>query len=145
MSNLSDFLPFGKFKGVPIGEVPENYLRWLLTKPDLRPGVRRMADMELGRRATIAAATARTSHRTPEAALTTPELPLPTEMRALEVPVASTESVGPAEWEDVTDMHGDCTTRLSVPGGWLYRVDSWSDDTRAVAVALCFVPDPLRG
>jgi hypothetical protein len=32
------------------------------------------------------------------------------------------------------------TSRLEVPGGWLYKVVRFADDTPSVA--LCFVPDP---
>ena len=47
-----------------------------------------------------------------------------------------------AEWESITSREGERTSRMKVPGGWLYREMSWQmdDDGNAVAVALCFVP-----
>ncbi len=40
------------------------------------------------------------------------------------------------EWTVVQEKSG-CTTRLEVPGGWLYRhVSNYSDN----ALSMCFVP-----
>ncbi len=50
-----------------------------------------------------------------------------------------------AEWELLTaDTDVTSTRRMRVPGGWLYReiLDVCDGDGNAVAVALCFVPDP---
>ena len=40
----------------------------------------------------------------------------------------------PNDWEDVSDLHG--TSRLRVPGGWIYRAGS------VASPGLCYVPDP---
>ncbi len=54
------------------------------------------------------------------------------------------------EWE-ILDEEVDCgfstdlTARMSVPGGWLYRVEidkPSSDESRQFALAVAFVPDP---
>ena len=34
-------MPFGKYKGMPIGEVPRGYVRWPLDKPSFDPFVRK--------------------------------------------------------------------------------------------------------
>jgi exodeoxyribonuclease X len=34
-------MPFGKHKGMPIAEVPKDYVRWLLNQPDIDPFLRR--------------------------------------------------------------------------------------------------------
>jgi hypothetical protein len=54
-------------------------------------------------------------------------------------------STSTAEWEIVTRDQLACTrtTRLRVPGGWLYRSEgSLSPGGDALAVALAFVPEP---
>ncbi len=53
-----------------------------------------------------------------------------------------------AEWEAVAMSPHACygdnpsTYRLKVPGGWLYKVVKWGEAESAVA--LCFVPTPLK-
>ena len=51
------------------------------------------------------------------------------------------------EWELLcfNGEAGDYTSRMKVPGGWLYKQDVLStseDGANGVAVALVFVPDP---
>lgn len=43
-------LAFGKFKGVPLPEVPANYIAFLLGKPDLYDSTRRQLEAEAKRR-----------------------------------------------------------------------------------------------
>ena len=40
-------LPFGRHKGTPLAKVPAQYLRWLLTLPDLRPDTREAVEFTL--------------------------------------------------------------------------------------------------
>jgi putative quorum-sensing-regulated virulence factor len=40
-------MPFGRYAGWPLGEIPDTYITWLIDLPDLRPplaGVRREAE-----------------------------------------------------------------------------------------------------
>ena len=50
-----------------------------------------------------------------------------------------------AAWEDVCDSDEEETTRLAVPGGWIYktvRVGSFSlGQSVTTTVAMCFVQD----
>jgi hypothetical protein len=46
-------MPFGRFAGVLVADLPEEYLLWLQNLPDLRPPLRAAVDAE--RRARIAA------------------------------------------------------------------------------------------
>lgn len=50
-----------------------------------------------------------------------------------------------AQWEKVTETHGvmhpECTERLEVPGGWIYR-SLINPGGVHPAVGLCFVPIP---
>ena len=56
------------------------------------------------------------------------------------------------DWELVTEVSSqglaiDRTSRLRVPSGWLYRYErdtEVSEESRQYAVAMVFVPDPLR-
>jgi hypothetical protein len=34
-------MPFGKYQGKPIAELPRDYIRWCLTQPNLKAGLRR--------------------------------------------------------------------------------------------------------
>ena len=45
------------------------------------------------------------------------------------------------DWEDVQTNQHDCTERLKIHDGWLYRTRTTSTSTTAAAVALVFVPD----
>lgn len=40
-------MPFGRFKGEPLAEVPTDYLQWLLSLDDLRPELRSAVMAEL--------------------------------------------------------------------------------------------------
>jgi exodeoxyribonuclease X len=40
-SRIPTHMPFGKHKGMPIAEVPKDYVRWLLNQPDIDPFLRR--------------------------------------------------------------------------------------------------------
>jgi hypothetical protein len=43
-------MPFGKYKGRLLSELPDGYLLWLLDLPDLNPWLRRALESELARR-----------------------------------------------------------------------------------------------
>jgi len=45
------------------------------------------------------------------------------------------------KWEDVSGSveNGELTKRLRVPGGWLYRLNLWTEEHESIAMA--FVPD----
>jgi hypothetical protein len=43
-------MPFGKFKGRLLSELPDGYLLWLLDLPDLNPWLRRALEIEMARR-----------------------------------------------------------------------------------------------
>jgi hypothetical protein len=43
-------MPFGKFKGMPVDELPDDYLLWLDSLNNLRPFLRRAVDEEIERR-----------------------------------------------------------------------------------------------
>jgi hypothetical protein len=48
---MSAMFPFGKWKGRPYADVPEDYFRWCLTKLDgLQPDTRQAIHRELARR-----------------------------------------------------------------------------------------------
>jgi curved DNA-binding protein CbpA len=36
----SSRMPFGRYRGTPLGELPADYLEWLAGLPDLKPGLR---------------------------------------------------------------------------------------------------------
>jgi exodeoxyribonuclease X len=36
-ARIPSVMPFGKHKGVPMGDVPADYKRWLLNQPDVDP------------------------------------------------------------------------------------------------------------
>jgi len=40
-SRIPSHMPFGKHKGLPIAEVPKDYVRWLLGQPDVDPYLRK--------------------------------------------------------------------------------------------------------
>lgn len=44
-----------------------------------------------------------------------------------------------AAWEVLDSGSESCTTRLRVPGGWVYREQFWCQTERSCS--LCFVPD----
>ncbi len=44
-------MPFGRFRGVALPDVPDDYLAWLAGLDDLRSWLRRAVDSELERRA----------------------------------------------------------------------------------------------
>jgi hypothetical protein len=52
------------------------------------------------------------------------------------------------EWEVLkinSFREGEQTERIRVPGGWIYRLESWDEgDPPTRAVALCFVPGGER-
>lgn len=52
-------MPFGKHKGRPLSELPEQYLLWLASLDDLRPPLRLAVDSEVRRREAASAATPR--------------------------------------------------------------------------------------
>lgn len=41
VSRIPTHMPFGKHKGLPIAEVPKDYVRWLLGQPDVDPHLRK--------------------------------------------------------------------------------------------------------
>jgi hypothetical protein len=43
-------MPFGKFKGIPMDELPDDYLLWLHSLGNLRPFLRVAVNAEIGRR-----------------------------------------------------------------------------------------------
>jgi hypothetical protein len=43
-------IPFGKYRGRPLAELPDAYLRWLAGLPDLREPLRSAVDREAQRR-----------------------------------------------------------------------------------------------
>jgi hypothetical protein len=45
------------------------------------------------------------------------------------------------EWECVFDGNRADTYRCRVPGGWLYRHGTYSEDMEPIAIAMVFVPD----
>ena len=49
-NTTSPTLPFGKFRGYTVTEVPTHYLWWLVGLPDLRPWLRKAVDQELNAR-----------------------------------------------------------------------------------------------
>ena len=44
-------ITFGKYKGTPLGEVPDGYLQWVLQNAHIDPGMRHQIGRELLRRA----------------------------------------------------------------------------------------------
>lgn len=60
------------------------------------------------------------------------------------------ETIETPKWEWVASSErwqdGDKTSRLEVPGGWLYKVWAYTDEDNSdkVTIAMCFVPDPTR-
>lgn len=46
------FLTFGKYKGVPLAQVPQQYLDWALREVELLPYLRHAIEQELANRAT---------------------------------------------------------------------------------------------
>src|SRR5262245_58177032 len=50
MSPAATALPFGKYKGVSLTDVPADYLQFLLGKLDLYPATRKLIEEELTRR-----------------------------------------------------------------------------------------------
>lgn len=47
----------------------------------------------------------------------------------------------PPVHEEFRTQVAEVTTRLPVPGGWLYRVTRYNGDELPDTVAICFVPD----
>lgn len=49
------------------------------------------------------------------------------------------------EWEALAIASGSTTSRMRVPGGWIYLQESYEDEDHGettTAMAMCFVPDP---
>ena len=44
------FLPFGRYQGQPVRDVPDDYLEWLISLPDLRDPLRHIVELEWDRR-----------------------------------------------------------------------------------------------
>jgi exodeoxyribonuclease X len=44
-SRIPTHMPFGKHKGLPIVEVPKDYVRWLLDQPNVDPFIRKALTM----------------------------------------------------------------------------------------------------
>lgn len=44
-------MPFGRYRGLPLSALPDSYLWWLTTLPNLRPPLRGAVLAEVGRRA----------------------------------------------------------------------------------------------
>ena len=45
-------MPFGKYRGLPLAVLPDNYLKWLQSLTDLRQPLRRLIDAEVRARET---------------------------------------------------------------------------------------------
>jgi hypothetical protein len=62
-------MPFGKYKGRALRDVPDNYLGWLLDECDLQPRLRRAVEKELDTREENALYGVTTSQQDLEAAI----------------------------------------------------------------------------
>ena len=49
-ASASPLLPFGKFRGTPLSDVPDDYLMWLATRDDLRNPLLKHVLNEMARR-----------------------------------------------------------------------------------------------
>jgi hypothetical protein len=47
---MSDRMPFGRYRGLPLADLPADYLAWLDALPDLQPRLRAAVSREQARR-----------------------------------------------------------------------------------------------